>query len=53
MGLALVVTIYIRRCRRCDEDIQECAMPHVRPSVGKCGSTGASIHRCTSWIYGP
>lgn len=23
MGLALVMTICIRRCRRCDEDIQE------------------------------
>lgn len=46
IGLALVMTICIRRCRRCDEDIQECAMPHVRPSVGKlCGSI--------SWIHGP
>jgi hypothetical protein len=54
MGLALVMTICIRRCRRCDEDIHECAMPHVRPFVGKlCGSTGACIHRSTSWIHGP
>jgi hypothetical protein len=36
MGLALVMAIYIRRCRRCDENIRECGMVYIRPFVGKC-----------------